>query len=223
MTEPDPYTPGQTAENGRPICGAKKKDGNPCGASPAKGATRCRRHGGNTPQAKGKAKARVTTEKAGRALRNLGYDSEAENINPAEALLRLVSDKYREVAWLRMQVDHIQAGNNPGGTTPLVWGVTGHEFGVGPDGPIDKTTESSDLNIYVRWLHTAEDQLARYASAALKAGVEQRQLDIREAEALIFVGAINSILTALQLTTEQQQLVPTIVPQALRALEGRTA
>lgn len=222
MTEPD-YSPGQSAENGRPICGARKKDGGPCGASPAKGATRCRRHGGNTPQAKGKAKERVTTEKAGRALRNLGYEAEAENIDPAEALLRLVSDKYREVAWLRMQVDHIQAGNNPGGTTPLVWGVTQHRTGVGPEGPIDETTESTDLNVYVRWLHTAEDQLARYATAALKAGVEQRQLDIREAEALVFVGAINSILTALQLTTEQQQLVPTIVPQALRALEGRTA
>lgn len=223
MTHLDPFRPGQPAENGRPICGAKKKNGDPCGASPARGATRCRRHGGNTPQAKGKAKARVTTEKAGKALRNLGYDSDAENIDPAEALLRLVSDKYREVAWLRMQVDHIQVGNNPGGTTPLVWGVTQHRTGVGPEGPIDETTESTDLNIYVKWLHTAEDQLARYATAALKAGVEQRQLDIREAEALVFVGAINSILTALQLSTEQQQLVPTIVPQALRALEGKTA
>lgn len=216
------YSPGQVVD-GRTICGAKKKNGDPCGASPAKGATRCRLHGGATRQAKNKAHERNVLAKAKVQLRNLGYQPDAENVDPAEALLRLVSDKHREVAWLRLQVDAIQAGDNPGGTTPLVWGVSGHEFGVGPDGPIDKTTETTDLNVYVKWLHTAEDQLARYATAALKAGVEQRQLDIREAEALVFVGAINQILAALHLTGEQQQLVPTIVPQALRALEGRTS
>lgn len=219
MTDQD-YSPGQVVD-GRTICGAKKKNGTPCGASPAKGATRCRRHGGATPQAKNKAHERNVRAKAEVHLRSLGYQPDAENVDPAEALLRLVSDKHREVAWLRLQVDAIQAGDNPGGTTPLVWGVSGHEFGAGPDGPIDKTTETTDLNIYVKWLHTAEDQLARYATAALKAGVEQRQLDIREAEALVLVGAINQILAALQLTTDQQKLVPEVVPAALRALEGR--
>ena len=222
MTEPD-YSPGQVVENGRTICGAKKKNGQPCGASPARGHVRCRRHGGATPQAKNKARERNVRAQAEVHLRNLGYQPDAENVDPAEALLRLVSDKHREVAWLRLQVDAIQAGDNPGGTTPLVWGVSGHEFGVGPDGPIDKTTETTDLNVYVKWLHTAEDQLARYAAAALKAGVEQRQLDIREAEALVFVGAINQILAALQLTSDQQKLVPDVVPAALRAIEGKTA
>ena len=218
MTDPD-YSPGQVVD-GRTICGAKKRDGEPCGASPAKGATRCRIHGGATRQAKKKAHERNVRANAEVQYRSLGYQPDAENVDPAEALLRLVSDKYREVAWLRLQVDAIQAGDSPGGTTPLVWGVSGHEFGVGPDGPIDKTTETTDLNIYVKWLHTAEDQLARYATAALKAGVEQRQLDIREAEALVFVGAINQILTALQLTTDQQKLIPDVVPAALRAIEG---
>ena len=218
MPDPD-YSPGQIVD-GRTICGAKKKDGDRCCASPARGATRCRRHGGATRQAKNKAHERNVRAKAETHLRSLGYQPDAENVDPAEALLRLVSDKHREVAWLRLQVDAIQAGDNPGGTTPLVWGVSGHEFGVGPDGPIDKTTETTDLNVYVKWLHTAEDQLARYATAALKAGVEQRQLDIREAEALVFVGAIHQILGALQLTTDQQKLVPDVVPAALRAIEG---
>lgn len=220
--ETDRFAPGQKDETGRPLCGSRKKNGTPCGASPARGATRCRRHGGATRQAKNKAHERNVRAQAETQLRTLGYQPDAENVDPAEALLRLVSDKHREVAWLRLQVDAIQAGD-PDEPSPLVWGVSGHEFGVGPDGPIDKTTETTDLNVYVKWLHTAEDQLARYATAALKAGVEQRQLDIREAEALVFVRAIHQILGALQLTTDQQKLVPDVVPAALRAIEGRTA
>lgn len=219
MTDPD-YSPGQVVENGRTICGAKKRDGQPCGASPARGHVRCRRHGGATPQAKNKARERNVRAKAEAQLRTLGYQPDAENVDPAEALLRLVSDKHREVAWLRSVVDNLDPGTD---NEHLIWGKTGHEEGTGPLGPVDKDDYATDLNIWVRWLHTAEDQLARYAAAALKAGVEQRQLDIREAEALVFVGAINQILTGLNLTGEQQQLVPTIVPQALRALEGRTS
>ncbi len=221
MTELDPFRPGQTVENGRPICGARKKDGGVCGASPRKGATRCARHGGNAPRAKAAAEKRVTDEKAGRALRSLGYDPAAENIDPSEALLRLVSDKAREVAWLRHMVDQIQHDGTTEGE--LVWGKVKHEEGVGPMGPINKDDYAADLNVYVKWLHTAEDQLAPKSTAALRAGVEQRQVEIREAEALVFVGALHQILAGLQLTNEQQKMVPTIVPQALRAIETGTA
>lgn len=219
MTKHD-YSPGQTAENGRPICGAKKKNGDPCGASPARGHVRCRRHGGATRQAKNKAHERNVRAQAETHLRSLGYQPDAENVDPAEALLRLVSDKHREVAWLRMQVDHIQAGA-PDEPSPLVWGKTKHEEGINSQGPVNVDTYEADLNIHVRWLHQAEDQLARYATAALKAGVEQRQLEIKETEALAFVGALNQIFTMLNLSADQQKLIPEVVPAALRALEGR--
>ena len=217
----DPFRSGQTDDTGRPLCGAKKRDGQPCGASPKRGATRCARHGGKSPRAEAAAQKRVTDEKAARTLRSLGYDPTAENIDPSEALLRLVSDKAREVAWLRHMVDTVQATED--NATPLVWGKVAHEDGVGPMGPINKDDYKADLNVWVRWLHQAEDQLARYATAALRAGVEQRQVEIREAEALVFVGAIHQILGNLQLTAEQQRLVPTVVPDALRAIERNAA
>lgn len=222
MTEQDPYRPGQVDDTGRPLCGARKRDGNPCGASPRKGATRCARHGGNAKQVKNAAAKRVTSAKAARTLRSLGYDPTAENIDPSEALLRLVSDKAREVAWLRHMVDQIQ---HDGGTdgNPLVWGRTKHEEGVGPLGSIDKDDYAAELNIWIRYLHQAEDQLARYATAALRAGVEQKQVEIREQEALVFVGVLNQVFAGLQLTSEQQRLIPTVVPQALRAIEGTAA
>jgi hypothetical protein len=213
----DPFRPGQKDDTGRPLCGARKRDGNPCGASPRKGATRCARHGGNAKQVKAKAEKRVTDAKAARTLRHLGYDPGADNVDPSEALLRLVSDKAREVAWLQHMVDQIRATED--NDQPLVWGVTKAEAGVGPMGPVDTQTHEADLNVYVKWLHTAQDQLARYATAALRAGVEQRQVEIREAEALVFVGALHTILANLQLTADQQKLVPTVVPQALRQIE----
>lgn len=214
------FAAGQTVD-GRTICGARKKNGEPCGAHPARGATRCRRHGGGSPQAKRKATERVVEQKAAAQLRNLGYDEDAPNIDPTEALLRLVSDKAREVAWLRHMVDQITSGTDIGALSsdPLVWGVTQHEYGMTAEGPVDKHVEAAQQNIWWQLLHKAEDQLARYAKAALDAGVQQKQVEIRQTEALAFVGALNQIFTLLQLTTDQQKRVPEIVPQVLRTLE----
>ena len=219
--ESNPYRVGQVVENGRPICGARKKNGKPCGASPVRGATRCVNHGGATPVAKRAAKNRVTQAKASAALRNLGYDPEASDVDPSEALLRLVSDKAREVAWWRGRVDQLQDG--PGDQDEITWGRTKHEEGVGPLGPVDKDDWAAELNVNIRALHTAEDQLARYASLALKAGVEQQQVEVRKQEALLLVGVIHSVLNNLGLTAEQRNLVPDVVPAALRAIDGGVA
>ncbi|MEB0272966.1 hypothetical protein QN388_25450, partial [Pseudomonas sp. 5B4] len=64
-------------------------------------------------------------------------------------------------------------------------------------------------------------QLARYAAAALKAGVQRRQLELQEALALQFVGAIHKILGGLQLTAAQQETAGTLVPSVLRSLDQK--
>lgn len=213
------FAAGQSV-NGRTICGAKKRDGNPCGAHPARGATRCRRHGGGSPQAKRKAAARVIEQKAEAQLRNLGYDEDAPNLDPTEVLLRLVSDKAREVAWLRHMVNQITGDTTNLADHRLVWGLTQHRHGFGAEGPVDEKTEAAAQNIWWQLLHKAEDQLARYAKAALDAGVQQKQVEIRQTEALAFVGALNQIFALLQLTADQQKLIPEIVPTVLRNING---
>lgn len=229
MTRPNtdptnPYRAGQTNARGAIICGAKNRNGQPCGKYPAKGATRCVRHGGGSPKSKAAAARRNATNQAHTELRALGFDPDAENIDPAEALLRLVSDKAREVAWLRHMVDQIGAGQDPETepmSSPLVWGVTSHQVGVGPLGAVDVKTSGTDINVWVRWMHTAEDQLARYSAAALKAGVQRRQLELQEALALQFVGAIHQILGGLHLTATQQETAGTLVPSVLRSLDQK--
>ena len=190
-------------------CGAKTRTGKPCQQRPIAGAKRCRMHGGRTA----KAGARAKLQKATRQI--LGEVPE-DNVDPAQALLRLISMKWAEVLWLRMKVTQIPDGGAD--DQGLVWGRTSSESGVGPHGPIDKTDYSSEANIWWRLLREAEDQLARYSAAALKAGVEQRHIELQEAQAVHLASAINQILAALNLTEEQAQQVPVVVPQVLRSL-----
>ena len=210
MTEPD-YSPGQTVENGRTICGAKKRDGQPCGASPARGHIRCRRHGGATPQAKAKAKARVVEAAARQILGTIDPDAPYEH--PVETLMTLIRHKHAEVVWLRAVVRDLTEGE-------LTWGLTEHRTGIGPEGPVDIETRKPEQNIWWKLLREAENQLASWTAAAAKAGVEEREVSLREDQALKISGAINQILAALHLTTDQQKLVPDVVPAALRAIEG---
>ena len=221
MTSPkaDEYRPGQTNARGTIICGARNRAGKKCTRYPVKGGTRCPSHGGKSPQSKAAAERRQNTQRADRELRALGYDPHALNLDPAEQLLRLVSDKAREVQWWRELVDSVTRDDK--NETNLIWGVLKREKGVGPLGPVDSTTEGPALHMAVQGLHAAEDALARYATAALKAGVQQRQLEIQEALALQFVGAIHKIIGALQLTAAQQQTAATIIPTVLRSLDTK--
>lgn len=218
MTQPndkDPHRTGQTAENGRPICGAKKRNGEPCGASPKKGFTRCHRHGGGSPRAKAAAKRR-NTETA--ALEILGtIDPDAPREHPVETLLNLIQAKAAEIRWLRAKVrEHTEE--------QLVWGLTQHRDGFGPEGIIDEKTYKAEQNMWWKLLREAESQLAQWTAAAAKAGVEERAITLAENQAQLLVTGINRILAALNLNSEQQKKVSTVVPKVLREIgEGQPA
>jgi hypothetical protein len=150
-----------------------------------------------------------------------------QNVDPAEALLRLCATKAAEVEWLRSMVIQIDthpapAADGDGEQSALVWGQTAHETGIGPEGPIDKRTWQAGANVWWKLLREAEDQLARYSTAALRAGVERRQIELQEAQALHLAQAIHRILDALHLTAEQARQVPTVVPEILRQLPVTT-
>ncbi|TLP72954.1 HGGxSTG domain-containing protein [Nesterenkonia sphaerica] len=207
----------------RKICGARNRTtGEPCQRSPMMDSTRCRTHGGRSPQSQKAASERRERRNALRQLSILGEVPEA-NVDPTQALLELVTQKHAQVHALRQIVSELEAheGESHDGEVdlrrhPMVWGLTSHEKGSGVHGPIDKETEQAGASIWLKLLQEAEDQLARYTTAALKAGVEQRQLDVTERQAATFYSAINRILDSLELTTEQQARVPSVVPGVLR-------
>ncbi len=210
-----------------------RRTGLQCGLAPVKGGKVCVYHGGGSKSYRQKSLEKLqvaeTSRKSLEAMRALGYDPTAAHKDPAEVLAQLVSDKAREVAWVRMMID-LHTGTDPrnvpsgeeGGeswrTDQLVWGETKKRDGYTGEGPIDETVTEAGLNIWVQWLHQAEDQLAKYASAALKAGVAAKQVEIRKTEALVLVGVIRKVLDSLELTRAQQQRVPEVVPGIIRSL-----
>lgn len=185
-------------------CTASTSAGRPCRRPPIAGGTVCATHGGSAPQVKAAAARRLQLAAAARELAVLG---EPIAIDPAAALLSLVHHKAGEVAWLRamVQTDDLDE---------LVWGVTREKEGGDDHG----TTREAKPSIWWAMLRTAEDQLAAYAAAAIRAGVEERRVRLQEQQGALVAGVIQRILTRLELTPEQQARVPVVVPGELRAL-----
>lgn len=64
------------------------------------------------------------------------------------------------------------------------------------------------------------DRTGRLAKTVLDARIDERRTRVSEAQGLMFATAIRQILGALELSAQQQALVPTVVPRALRQIEG---
>lgn len=201
-------TCGQTHPRG---CQAHKKaarGGGPCLATPVPGGTVCKWHGGNSPRAQAAATQRLATIAAAEQVARLGV---RVDVHPAEALIDLVHWTAGEVAYWRTQVVIIEEG---GGREALTWGVTKEKSG----GDDFATTQEAKPHIAYVMLRDASDRLAQYAAAALKAGVDERRVKLAEQQGALVADVIKGVLAALNLTPEQQALVPTIVPQQLRLL-----
>lgn len=194
-------------------CTAHRRNGDPCGSHAVKGGTVCRMHGGSSPQAKAKAAERVTAAKAAKTMRLFAAPVD---IDPAHALLELVQWTAGEVRYWRAEVERI-AVDEPAN---LTWGRTSHTEGEGPQGYVNQDTTEAVPHIAYRMLTDAQDRLAKYAAAALRAGVEERRVRLAEDQGALVAGVIRRILERLDLLEWQQELVGTVVPEELRALAG---
>ncbi len=88
---------------------------------------------------------------------------------------------------------------------------------------IDRTggravTIRSGPNVWVALYAEERKHLVEVCSAALKAGVEERQVRLAEHQGALIEGAIRAILTDLHPTSAQLELVPTVVPRRLREI-----
>lgn len=180
----------------------------PCRAPATTGLTVCYRHGGATPTAKAKAARARTQIAAGRAVARLGM---SVDMHPAEALVDLVHWTAGEVAYWRDVVTTIEA---TGGHKALTWGRTKVKEGGDDRG----TTEQAAPHIAYQMLTSASDRLATYAAAALRAGVDERRVQLAERQGQLVADVIRGVLAALDLTPAQWELVPTVVPAQLRLL-----
>lgn len=183
---------------GRPrrICGADKGGGHLCGL-PAGYRTD---HSGYGACIHHFGKTPAVTLGANRAkARDLGRSfvtADSPDVDPITALLVEVSRTAGHVAWLSAKIG--------------LW-------------TMDTTDEIPASQ--VQWLQIYQYErrhLSHVSETAIKAGVAQRQVAIAEQQGQLLADAVSAILDGLLLSVEQRAMVPTIVPQVLRAIAVRT-
>lgn len=202
MTTPPCPRCGQT----HTACKAHTTAGNPCKAPPVRDMAVCRVHGGSSPNA---LQARNRRDQENAAREDAARFAARTDIHPADALLELVHYQAGIVDYWRGRIEDVEDED-------LEWGVTREKTGGDDAG----TTSEAAPHIAYRLLTEAQDKLAAYAAAALKAGVDERRVRIAETQGAAVAGAIRAILEQLHLTPEQAELVPTVVPAQLRLITG---
>lgn len=221
--------------------------GQPCMRPPAVGQTVCNTHGGATPIAKRKAAERIAQAEADqaahRAIRTLGMRVDGLNISPTEALLEEVTWTYVHVQWLRAKVQeldeqssqvtrHVSFDPDPDSTTvidtdserpgghALVWGQTEHKAKTGGDDWGTTTVHKAGPNAWYELYSRERDRLIKVCAEAIRAGIDERRVQLAEQQGALVAEAIRRILDDLNLSPEQLGRVADIVPRHLRAIAG---
>lgn len=192
-------------EHQRYECTSPKKDRTPC-HSPrmVRGTGRCRMHLGR------KAKDVIAEDQARKAVVTFGLP---RDISPTDALLEEVRYTAGHVAWLREQVQALEAAD-------LVWGLTEEAHKGATEFPGTDRTEAAKPNVWLELYYRERKHLVDVTKAAIAAGIEERKVRLAEAQGSLVAQVIRAILADLSLTAEQQQRVPEVVPRHLRALAG---
>lgn len=112
------------------------------------------------------------------------------DVRPGEALLGLVRWTAGEVEWWRRQVNELGAGE-------LTWGMTKEVAGSNEGGGFGSTTLEAKPHIAYVLLVDASNRLERYASSALKAGVEERLVRVAESQGQALGGVIQRVLDGI--------------------------
>lgn len=194
-------------------CKAKRRDGKPCGQWPVKGAEVCRMHGGSSPQAKAAAARRLEEEKARKIAERVTGVIE---VDPGQALIDLVHGAAGEVAYWRAEVDRIQEEH----PAQMTMGVTRVEKGKRDRADVDMRILEAGVPVAYRMWTEARERLARYATAALKAGIDERRVQLAEDQGALMAQVIRGIYADLGLTVEQQARSGEIAARHLRLVSA---
>jgi len=214
----------------------------------------CRLHGGKSPQAQAAAGRRITEQQARRALESFGAPAEGVG-DPGQVLVDLIEVSAGLMDFYREQVRDLDPG-------ALVWGVTktkataagsmlltfGHtgseddedsEIGLTDFGsaPSNEVESKAAVSMWLQLFDAERDRLANLAVAALKAGVQERQIQLAEKQGQAVGTVIRQILDALLavvmalvarlapadgwqavFTAEWGRAVSEVVPQHIRTL-----
>lgn len=161
-----------------PRCTATNREGGRCQKRPILGGTVCWTHGGATRQVRAKAARRLAEAEAAREVaRQLDAWGGRVDVSPPEALLELVQAKAAEVAYWNRRVADLDEDDRAGML------VSKSEQGMGPMGAVDVVTRTAAPHLFVTLLHKAQDQLAAYSAAAIRAGLDEAMVRLATVQA----------------------------------------
>ena len=191
--------------NAERCTGTCKESGERCRKRRIDGGTVCDLHGGSAGQVKKAAKKRADTQEARRIVETYGLPI---TVSPQDAILAEVHRTAGHVAWLADQVRDLSRDE-------LIWGTTKIVIGGREEGETQEAAPHALLVLY----KDERAHLVRVCAAALRAGIEERQVKLAEQQGALLVDLIKGILDDLKLTPEQKAMIPIVVPQHLRALQ----
>jgi len=223
-----------------PKCVAHNNRHLPCGRPAMRGQKVCATHGGRAVDAKRKAAKAIAQQEADaakiRACKTLGVRFDGLNISPTEALLEEVTWTYVHVQWLRTKVQDLEDQDSQTLVIDedgepatiqrghaLVWGTTEHKNKTGGDDWGNTTVQRAGPNAWYELYSRERDRLIKVCSEAIRAGIEERRVQLAEQQGALVAEAIRRILDDLNLSPEQLSQVASIVPRHLRAIAGGAA
>lgn len=183
-------------------CGARKKNGDPCGRPAGWGTPNktgsCKLHGGATPNARKHAQ-RLEAEQA---VTTYGLPRE---IDPHTALLEELHRTAGHVAWLGRKVADLEDDQLHGP-------VGGSQFGFPKEEP----------HVWVRLYQEERAHFARIAKTCHDVGIEERRVHLAEQQGELMAQVIDGILNDLGVRDRPE--VPGVVRRHLTLVaEDRTA
>ncbi len=190
-------------------CGARARStGNPCKRAPVPGATRCRLHGGASPQVARAIERKKTEQALLEAAKTYGLPVD---VSPTEALLDEVKWTAGHVGWLRARVQELE-------TSAVAWGTRSIVDRQGGEFPGVDTTDAAAPHVLIDLYQRERKHLVDVCAKALQAGIEERRVRLAESQGALIADVIRRILGDLDLTPEQSARVGEVVPRHLRAV-----
>lgn len=206
-----------TCGDTHPKCTAHTRAKRPCGMNPAEGADVCRMHGGGAPQVKAAAVSRVQAQTAAAAVARWALPVE---VSPSEGLLAEVHRTAGVIAWAEAQIVRV-TGDTPDN---LIRGTRSVRRTVGKsvEGPVDVTaTEVGPLlNFWVDLWQKERRHFVDVCKVTLAAGVEERRVQLAEAEGERAGRWLQACLAPLGLGDEQMRQVMASASTHLHLLKG---
>lgn len=202
----------------------KHRAGERCKNRRIPGGSVCEFHGGDAPQVREAAEARLAEQRARKIMETYGRRIET---TATQALYDEVAWTAGHVAWLRERVQMIEgpaigqqgaAGGGFDGDSghPLVWGTTKIKTGGDDEG----TTEEAAPNVWLQLYWKEREHLVKVSTAAVRAGLDERMVKLAENQGRLVAEALRAILGDLELTEDQHQRALEVVPRHLRALSA---